>query len=466
MRKRTVKILKGVAIVLVVLALIYFIAVRVSAAKLNAAYAALRADGRPMEPHEVIPPEVPETENAAPLYESASLLLKAQPAPEKNLLEYVGDLSGKFIDESIAPDKLVELKGLLAQDVVARALWIVEQGTRRRSCRFDLDYETGLNMRLAHLVDMRSFARVLGAKALLQAQSGHLDGAWDAVQIQLRLGDALRTEPLVISQVVRIATVRLSCETIKKLCEIELPNARQSTDLAEMLKSFDDVRPIVHAADGERMLLGEWVFNLPKRQLLKQRGLISEYSPEVQTVLGVCFKPTFLAYHTSYLEIMHKSARRMEQRYSPERGALEEIDDREIRGLARVLVPAMARFKLLHARMQANIRITRTGLALLASKADRGAFPQTLAGFEPDDVRDPFSGAPLIYRPGVEGFVLYSVGPDEKDNNGSPKQDKQERDWDIVWQFPRPAETASRQPAAEAEEAPDHRDEAEVYGDE
>jgi len=43
------------------------------------------------------------------------------------------------------------------------------------------------------------------------------------------------------------------------------------------------------------------------------------------------------------------------------------------------------------------------------AKADRGALPQTLAGFEPDDIRDPFSGAPLIYRPSAEGFVLLAI---------------------------------------------------------
>jgi len=258
----------------------------------------------------------------------------------------------------------------------------------------------------------------------------------------------------------------LSCETIKKLCEIEPPNGQRSGDLAGLLKSFDDVGPLVHAADGERLLFGEWAFNLSRRELFKQGGFLSESSPDVRTVLGVCFKPTFLAYHTSYLKIMHKSARRMEQRYSPEKDALEEVDDREIRGLARELVPAIGRVKELHAKMQAEIRITCTGLALLRNKADRGVLPQTLAGFEPADVRDPFSGEPLIYRPGEEDFVLYSIGPDEKDNGGSPKQDKQEKDWDIVWQFPRPAETANRQPETEAEEAPDYRDEAEIYGDE
>lgn len=466
MRKRTVKILKGIAVVLVALALIYFIAVGVSAARLRGAYAALRADGRPMELHEVIPAEVPEAENAAGLYESAALLLKAQPTPERLFLWYLGDLSGKFIDESITPDKLVELKGLIAQDVVARALWIVEQGTRRRSCRFDLDYESGLDMALPHVSAMRSFAHILGAKALLEAQAGNMDIAWDAVPIQLKLGVALRTEPVLISQIVRMVLVVTSCETIRKLCGIELPNAQRSGDLADLLKSFEDVRPLVRALDGERMLFGEWAFGLSRRELLKQGGFLSKTSPDLRTVLGVCFKPTFLAYHTSYLNIMHKAARRLEQRYSPETGAVEEINDRDIRGLARELVPAMGRVKELQAKMQAEIRITRTGLSLLRSKADRGALPQTLAGFDREDVRDPFSGAPLIYRPGAEGFVLYSIGADEKDNNGSPRQDKQEKDWDIVWQHPRPAETASRPPAAEAEEAPDNRGEADVYGDE
>jgi hypothetical protein len=230
-----------------------------------------------------------------------------------------------------------------------------------------------------------------------------------------------------------MAIVAISCETTRELCEIEPPNAQRSGDLADLLKSFDDVRPLVRAIDGERMLIGEWAFNLSRRELIKQDGLLSQSSPDVRTVLGVCFKPTFLAYHRSYLRIMHESANRLEGIHAADQSIIGEG-----RGLARALVPAMGRVKVIHRKMQAEIRITCTGLALLQSKAARGAFPQTLTGFEPADVRDPFSGAPLIYRSGAEDFVLYSIGPDEKDNNGSPKRDKQEKDWDIVWQFPRP----------------------------
>ena len=118
MRKRTVKILKGIAIAVVVLVVLYAVAVVVSSAKLRRAYANLEKAGRPMKWANVIPAVVPDAENAALLYESAILLLKAQPAEQENLLKHLGGLSGTFLTESLDADKRAELEQLLEQDVV------------------------------------------------------------------------------------------------------------------------------------------------------------------------------------------------------------------------------------------------------------------------------------------------------------------------------------------------------------
>jgi hypothetical protein len=444
MRKRTVKILTGIAVVLVLLGLIYSVAVGISAARLRTAYAALRKDGRPMEPEDVIPPEVPETENAAPLFKSAALLLKAQPAPEKDLLTYLGDLSGAFTGGSVAPDKVVEIKRLLEQDAVIRALWIVEQGTLRDSCHFDTDYEAGIYALLPHLRDFRHFGRILGAKALLDARDGRSDSAWGAIRTQLRLADALRTDPPLVSQLLRAAIVRISCGTIRQLAEIEPPDGQQSAEIGRLLKSFEDVQPLVNAIDGERLLFGEWAFNLPMRELLRQHDFVDDG----WTILGACFKPVRLAYHRSYLRIMHQAAEFMEQPHSPDQvRAVNEMIEKKSRGLARSLAPAMARVKVIHNSMLAEIRITRTGLDLLQTKQAAGAFPQTLTQFEPAQVEDPFSGASLVYRSGAEDFLLYSVGQDREDNDGRPKQKDDESHWDIVWQFPSPEKTSTLPPA-------------------
>jgi hypothetical protein len=261
MRKRTVKILTGIGITVVVLGVSYAIAVGISSSKLRRAYADLQKDGRPMMLGDIIPPKVPDEENGALLYESASLLLKAQPAPDGNLLVYLAGLSDKFLKESIGPDKLAELKQLIGQDPVTQALSLVEQGTRRKSCRFDHDYNAGFNMLLPHLAGMRNIIFIIGARACLQAEAGRSDTAWELCQSQLRFADALRNEPVVISQLVRSGSIGVSCRTIQKICEIAPPNPEQYKTTESLLSDYEGVEPLVLALDGERLLGGEWAFD-------------------------------------------------------------------------------------------------------------------------------------------------------------------------------------------------------------
>ncbi|NQT00626.1 MAG: hypothetical protein HQ580_01240 [Planctomycetes bacterium] len=441
MKKRSVKILKGIAIVIVVLGLIYAIAVGVSSAKLRQAYTDLKKDGRPMEPADVIPPEVADTENAALLYESAALLLKAQPVSEENLLEYLGDISDKFIKESLDSDKLDEFKQLIGQDVVTQALSIVEQGTRRDSCRFDLDYDEGLNMLLPHLSDLRDLARILCAKAYFEAKTGNPDTAWDMVPVQLKFADALRAEPVLISQLVRIYMIRLSCDTIKKLCEIAPPNVQQSGNIQSLLKDLDDIQPLIHSVDAERLLIGEWVFNLTKDEMYTTN---LQYNDEDDTglfhkliIFGITFKPLFLADHAAYLRFMHEGARFIERPYSCEPGkVLEKGIQKKRYILTNILAVALGRVKVLHCEMIAELRIVQAGFALLQHKQTEDTFPATLDALKLQNINDPFSDGLLLYKTEGQSFILYSVGPDQKDNDGSPRQKKQETDWDIVWNFP------------------------------
>ena len=441
MQKRTVKVLKVIAIIFVVLGLIYAIAVSVSSSKLRQAYADLKKDGRPMEPSDVIPPEVPDTENAALLYESATLLLKAQPAAGENLLEDLGDISDKFIKESLDSDKLDEFKQLIGQDVVTQALSIIAQGTQRDSCRFDLDYDDGLNTLLPHLSGLRNFTRILCAKAYLEAKTGNPDTAWDMLLTQLKFADALRTEPVLVSKVVRIAMIRLSCDTITKLCEIAPPNAQQSSDIQSLLKDLDDIRPLIHSIDAERLLIGEWLFNLSKDEMYKAN---LQHSDEDDAgllhkliIFGITFKPLFLADHAAYMRYMHEGARFAERPYSPDEAeALEKELQKKLHIVTSMLAPALFRVKEIHFQMTAQLRIARAGLALLQYKQANNALPATLDALKLQNINDPFSDGLLLYKTEEQGFVLYSVGPDQKDNDGSPRKKRQEKDWDIVWHFP------------------------------
>jgi hypothetical protein len=441
MRKRTVKILKIIAIVLVVLSLIYAIAVGVSAAKLRRAYADLEKDGRPMKQADVIPPEVPDTENAGLLYESAALLLKAQPAPEGNLQEYLGGLSDKFIKETIDPDKLTELQQLIDQEVVNQALSVIEQASHRHSCRFDHDYNAGINILLPNLSHLRRLAFILSAKACLEARSGNPDNAWNIATIQLRLANALLNEPILVSQLIRTGSIRLSCRTIRNICEIAPPNEQQYRSIQELLAGFDDVTPMVRAIDGERLLFGEWAFKLPKNELYKISS-DNEYSDDIPgfiyrlIILRATFKPLFLADRAAYMRFMHKSVKLFEDPHSHVQADLKEEERHEkFHMLTSILMPAIFKIKEIHSEMTAELRITRAGLALLQHKQSGDVFPDKLETLKLEKINDPFSAEPLRYKAQGQNFILYSVGPDQKDNGGSPKQKKQKDNWDIVWSY-------------------------------
>jgi hypothetical protein len=450
MRKRTVKILKIIAIVIIALSLIYAVAVVISSVKLRKAYATLEKAGRPMDPADVIPPDVPDVENAALLYESAILLLKAQPAPNRNLLKYLGGFSDKFLKESIEPDELAEFQKLIEQDAVNQAISVVEQGAQRRSCRFDHDYKAGLNMLMPNLGGFRNIIFILGAKSCLDAEAGRPDAAWNLVQTQLRLADSLRNEPILISFLVCLASIRSSCETIQRICEVAPPKAEQYKTIESLLSNYEAIEPLVLALDGERLLCGEWAFNLLKNgsfgELSASLGTEYRFGKMLPSFYSV-FKPLFLADHAAYVRIMGDYTRLVQQPYSfNEKAAMmRQVDETRSRLyiITSIFAPAMLRVNELYAESIARMRITRVGLALLQEKKAQGVFPDTLEKLNMENLDDPFSTEPLRYKPQGQGFILYSIGPDQKDNGGSPKQKKQKSargrpapdDWDIVWSY-------------------------------
>jgi hypothetical protein len=450
MRKRTVKILKGIGIAVVILGVLYAIGVAVSSAKLRRAYAELEKTGRPMNAGNVIPPTVPDAENAALLYESAILLLKAQPSEDESLLEHLSGLSATFLTEPLDADKQAELEHLLKQDVVHNALSLIEQGTHRRSCRFDLDYKAGFSMLMPHLSGLRNMVRILATKARLEAQAGRSDAAWDLAQTQLRFADALRTEPLLISQLVRVASIQISCQTIQKICEDAPPNPEQYRSIEALLLDYEDRKPLVLALDGERLLGGEWTFDLLRNGPVKTLGAVAGHESDFGNVLlalYAAFKPLSLADHAAYLRIMSEYTASAQRPYSPNEAS--DIDKKvgqssrlhgqmssHLHLVTAMIVSAIGRVKERYWEVIAQMRITRAGLALLQDKKAQGAFPQAIESLKPKDLNDPFSNGPLLYRPNPSGFILYSVGPDQKDNGGSPRGKKQKTDWDIVWQFP------------------------------
>ncbi|MDI6450933.1 hypothetical protein [Anaerobaca lacustris] len=463
MPRRYVRILTGGAIVILALGLVYTAWVGISAVKLRRAYAALKSDGRPMCIADIIPPQVSEPENAALLYQSAAMLLKAMPVPERgvadiaalpgeksirreklrDILGYLGDLSNRLVRESLDADERRELEQLLRQEVVRTALWAVEQGTERPGCRFDRDYEAGMGVPMLNLLDLQNLCRILGAQACIAAEAGRNDEAWRLTQVQLKFASALRAEPTLIDQMVGMDMVGFSCRTIRKLCEITIPPDGHRDELSGLLSEHEDIGSLIRALDGERLLFGEWVFSRPINEVHRMGPIIpgQAYVPAlVQRVMlyRISFRPFFLADHASYLRLMRETVQLWQEPHSPEKTEALERQIQKARKHSLVtdmLLPSVGRIRRVHTRMVAQIRITQTGLALIQYQRTHGAFPETLDTLETNTTQDPFSDEVLGYQHQGTGFVLHSIGPDRKDNDGGARRRRQKTDADILWRF-------------------------------
>ncbi len=93
------------------------------------------------------------------------------------------------------------------------------------------------------------------------------------------------------------------------------------------------------------------------------------------------------------------------------------------------------------ANAAARFDLSSLALALAAYHADHGKYPEQLSELAPKYIatipRDPFNDDPLHYTRQPKGFLLYSVGRNEKDDGGRDSDsDPGEQYDDIVIRVP------------------------------
>lgn len=103
--------------------------------------------------------------------------------------------------------------------------------------------------------------------------------------------------------------------------------------------------------------------------------------------------------------------------------------------LSRLLIPAGKQCALAVADTDALRDLARLALAATAYRARHNKYPEKLDGLLPEFIAgvptDPFDGKPLQTRRDGQGLVLYSVGRDQKNDDGTP-WDPATQEGDIV----------------------------------
>ena len=375
MKKRTAVALKWVGIVIVVLVIVYGALVVASRLALNRAYTALRADGRPMEAQDILPPEIPDTDNALVVYNAAVLMLRTEPPIELDgftlptnrpatLYDQLAVVSREVLKSAstnnIKPEHVAQL---LDHPRVIEFLEAVERGAakpgyRQRNPQFLVDYpalsRVPEDAHLTYVLAMYAIANTLSMRARRQAAAGQTEAAWRTLILGLRIADSLQNEPDWDSQWVRRGMSSVAMNAVQSVAEIAPPSADDSMRLDQLLKSFESRQPFVHGLDGERLIKYGGFFNLPFSQQVAR--LHDAGVPRLGAVIAVR-SPLSTWLYTKFLRDMRNSTRRTAEPLAPG-------DEGQGPRWAVTLIT--------------RARITRAGLLLLRYKQEHGSFPADL----------------------------------------------------------------------------------------
>ena len=451
--------LKWAGIVFLVLGLVYAGLVVAGNMAVRREKAALEAAGFPTRPEQVIPAAIPEEDNAAPLYNAAVKALKDVPfkgetsfdggtVTSSNLFDHLGRTA---VAVRKSPDDVEAAKNfdtLVRDPRVADFLASVERASALPGYRQEIDYTKGFEIRLPYISDNLRVSQILAALAVQQMRQGNTAAAWRTIEISFRFADTLRDEPLIISQLVCLSSQVIAIEAMKDLAAASAPPDEVSQKIQKQLSLYGGEKSMALALNGERILMGEWAFSRPLPDVLKHVSNISSVSSpsnedpktsySIRAFLSrwsaALFGPLVMPWdHALYLKTMRGMlAEPFSNETITEDQSLETLPAYGF--LTRLIVPSLSGPRGRSLEVDAASIVGLLGLKAIDYKKEHGAFPRDLQALGAQDLVDPFTGKPLVYRPEPNGFLLYSVGPDLTDDGGR-EYDHKERKGDIVWRY-------------------------------
>jgi hypothetical protein len=336
----------------------------------------------------------------------------------------------------------------------------------RAACRLpqsrypiNYDSESPFLIYLPHLAPLKGCASMLQLRCVAELQAGQPDKALDDVRLALQLADKVRTEPILISHLVRVAMVQLMLQPVwEGLAQHKWPDAQLAALDEELAK-------LNFPASYRLSMRGELAGQSDEMELLRRHPERVEELESLRDFLGKKTDVTLpvalvarLVPAGWFYQNQYRSARLLEEYCIPvvdtSRGTFSPTVARQGEAalaaetaspfnlFARLILPAQGQAATRLAHGQASVNLARTAMALERCRLARRAFPEALDALAPQFIakvpHDVIGGQPLKYRREAHGsFVLYSVGWNETDDGGVAGLDKegamdmQSGDW--VW---------------------------------
>lgn len=324
------------------------------------------------------------------------------------------------------------------------------------AARYPTKFAEGIAMLLPEVQNCRYLFRLLHLEAYVRAHEGDPAGCARSLRTILSLAHSLDDFPILVPSLVRNSIAAGGEKLLVRLvpyCDFsdaDLDALRLEIERLQSVNSF------------HKALLGERVVTFTGFTNPEQSARMSvEYMfgddpdhAEKQKAAEIAAKLSGELDKAHFLHIMKGYIAASKERFPASLDSFEtahaELEKlmrasklaKARRPLTLLLLPATKTASEVNTRTETNLRLGLTTIALARYQRETGRLPETLQPLVPKFLKeipaDPFDGKPLRLRYEGNHAIVYSVGPDRRDDRGAT-DDRQQPDIAVVLPSPFPA---------------------------
>ena len=389
----------------------------------------------------LMPPHVPDRDNAAIPYQQAfDLIEKEHKTWDKSFYRWFDDATKENADTPF-DFKTAEVRRFFNERVEIFSL--LHRASDRSICSFERDFgPPGWPdvIDKSHSTQFREASRLLWLDARVKAAAGDMPGALRDCRTLAALSEHLTEESLMIPFQVSVAINSVTCDALEAVLNTSLPTTAD-------INTFRLDEDFIYRRAFHRAMQMENVFG--QSALYLQNGLGQAPTQEMKDVyerheFALIFYRVFLLEDDmkAYADFLRKSCEATTYPYATLKHKLSEMGksaptDNTLVYQFSLSLRVFSETADVAARADAQRNLMKTAVAVYKYRADKNAWPETLDNLVPAYLEsvpeDPFDGKPLRMTKTDEKIILYSVGPDEKDDGGGTPYDSKAKSGDFLF---------------------------------
>ncbi len=397
------------------------------------------ANGIPTYPEPFTPPDKGDKDDAGPLWRAA-----AEVYGTSNVLDlfHKENSDASYVEVTLKDGKLILTIGGNAEnrnrpitteelatvhkylDAQATVFDLLRQAAARPKYQSPIDFSPGLATQLPNLTPEMNLARLLCVAAEVSVSEGRGDraiGYWTSLKSMERW---TADEPTLISTMCTVAIDGMLCKSVQESLRARPFSEPELKQVSMIVQPRRDYREQFRVG-----MKGElaWM-NIFFRDLLAGRFDLNQFhitdAPPLCKAAGLA-RLEWLAGQAVFLKSYRQIYEQMKTDFGPNQFSYRP--DKSIPWYAftaQLFIPPIGGFAKSLCKHATEARVTAWGVALRRQKLATGSYPERLADLKPEftaglgEPLDPFTDKPLIYHRQGEGFIIYSVGPNLKDDGG------------------------------------------------